>query len=98
MADPASVPDRPYWFPDVKGFLATAIILIIAALAFVMLARPVKIDQQMAGAFMTLLGVLTACLKDVYQYFFGSSSGSSKKDDAVLAAALPKPPAPPAAG
>lgn len=86
---------RPFWFPDIKGFLALAIIAVIAALAFLLIMRPVKIDQQMAGAFMTLLGVLTACLKDVYQYFFGSSSGSAKKDDAVLAA-IPKTPSPPA--
>lgn len=92
---PSKPKARPFWFPDVKGFLAIAIILIIAALAFELLMRPVKIDQQMAGAFMTLLGVLTACLKDVYQYFFGSSSGSAKKDDAVIAAAVPRaPPAP----
>jgi len=33
-----------------------------------------------------LIGVLTACLKDVYSYFFGSSKGSSLKDETIKAA------------
>lgn len=73
--------DKPFWVPDTQGFLAIAIIAVIAALAFILVGSSIKFDDKVAGAFMTLLGVLTACLKDVYSFFFGSSSGSAKKDE-----------------
>lgn len=81
--------------PDTQGFLAIAIIFVVALLAFLLLQSTIKFDDKVAGAFMTLLGVLTACLKDVYSFFFGSSSGSQKKDDAIIAGGLaPAPLAP----
>jgi hypothetical protein len=83
---------RPYWLPDTQGFLALAIIMVVAVLAFLLLQTEIKFDDKVAGAFMTVLGVLTACLKDVYQFFFGSSRGSEKKDDVMVAAALASPP------
>lgn len=98
MAEAAtSVPQvkssRPVWLPDTQGFLAIAIIAVVAALAFILVASDIKFDDKVAGAFMTLLGVLTACLKDVYSFFFGSSRGSDKKDDVISAiAAQPTPP------
>lgn len=75
---------RPYWLPNTQGFLAIAIIGVVSALAFILIGSSIKFDDKVAGAFMTLLGVLTACLKDVYSFFFGSSRGSEKKDDALI--------------
>jgi hypothetical protein len=89
-----SVNERPFWLPDTQGFLAVAIIVIVALLAWLLLTRELKFDDKVAGAFMTLLGVLTACLKDVYSFFFGSSRGSDKKDDVISAIAAAPPPAP----
>ena len=85
---------KPYWMPDTQGFLAIAIIFVVALLAFLLLGSSIKFDDKVAGAFMTLLGVLTACLKDVYSFFFGSSSGSQKKDDAIIAGGLAPAPMP----
>jgi hypothetical protein len=82
---------KPYWMPDTQGFLAIAIIVVVATLAYVLLLSSIKFDDKIAGAFMTLLGVLTACLKDVYSFFFGSSSGSQKKDDAMISGAIAPP-------
>src|SRR4051812_18694529 len=91
-------PKKPFWMPDTQGFLAIAIIAVVAALAFILIGSTIKFDDKVAGAFMTLLGVLTACLKDVYSFFFGSSKGSDKKDDALISGQVtPLPPTPPAA-
>jgi len=77
---------RPYWFPDTQGFLALGIIIVVSALAFLLLGSSTKFDDKIAGAFMTLLGVLTACLKDVYGFYFGSSQGSKDKDQTIAVA------------
>ncbi len=74
---------NPYWMPDTQGFLAIAIIGAVSILAFLLLLSTVHFDDKVAGAFMTLLGVLAACLKDVYGFFFGSSAGSAKKDEVM---------------
>lgn len=99
MADATTATDKPakpYWLPDTQGFLAIAIIGVVATLSFMLLTGDVKFSDKVAGAFMTLLGVLSACLKDVYSYFFGSSKGSDKKDDSLMAiASTPTPVLPP---
>jgi CDP-diglyceride synthetase len=76
-------PQRPMWLPDTQGFLAMGIIIVVSVIAFLLLFQGSDLPDKIAGAFMTLLGVLTACLKDVYSYFFGSSSGSAKKDEVI---------------
>lgn len=83
---------KPFWMPDTQGFLAIAIIAAVSLLAFLLLLSHVTFDDKVAGAFMTLLGVLAACLKDVYGFFFGSSAGSAKKDDAMVKMASAAPP------
>lgn len=75
---------RPFWLPDTQGFLAIGIITVVSILAFILIAHPTSMDDKTSGAFMTLLGVLMGCLKDVYGFFFGSSKGSKDKDDAMV--------------
>lgn len=87
--------DKPYWLPDTQGFLAVAIILIIATVTLILLTSPPLIDERTSGVLMTVVGVLIACLKDVYSFFFGSSRGSEKKDDAMIAGNLAPTPTPP---
>lgn len=79
---------KPFWMPDTQGFLAIAIILLIAAIVLLLLVRPPAIDERTSGVLMTIVGVLIACLKDVYSFFFGSSKGSEKKDDALISGAV----------
>lgn len=79
--------ERPYWLPDTQGMLAVAIIGLIALVVLILLVHPPMIDERTSGVLMTIVGVLIACLKDVYSFFFGSSKGSEKKDDAMIKAA-----------
>lgn len=93
-----AAPRRPLWLPDTQGFLAIAIILLIACIVLMLLMKPITIDERTAGVLMVVIGVLTGCLKDVYSFFFGSSKGSSEKTEALAKAAVaapqPLPPAP----
>ncbi len=98
--DPTVKP-KPYWLPDTQGFLAIAIIVLIGTIVLLLIMRPIVIDERTSGVLMTVIGVLTACLKDVYSFFFGSSKGSDKKDDALIKTVADTtsnspPPAPPA--
>ena len=79
---------KPFWMPDTQGFLAIAIITLMALIVLILLTSPPAIDERTSGVLMTIVGVLIACLKDVYSFFFGSSSGSQKKDDAMIAGTI----------
>lgn len=81
--DSVTEPRRPIWLPDTQGFLAIAIILIISLIVMLLLVRPPQIDERTSGVLMTIVGVLIACLKDVYSYYFGSSRGSAQKDEVL---------------
>lgn len=94
IENPQIVRAKPFWMPDTQGFLAIAIIFLIGMIVWVLLLRPPAIDERTSGVLMTIVGVLIACLKDVYSFFFGSSRGSEKKDDAIIKNALPVPVAP----
>lgn len=80
--------NKPFWLPDTQGFLAMAIILLIAVVVLILILHPPAIDERTSGVLMTIIGVLIACLKDVYAFFFGSSKGSEKKDDALISGSI----------
>lgn len=82
MADNTQA-EKPAWLPDTQGFLAIAIIVLIGFIVAVLLIKPPAIDERVSGVLMTVIGVLIACLKDVYSFFFGSSKGSSEKDKTI---------------
>jgi hypothetical protein len=75
----------PY-LPDTQGFLAIAIIALIGIIIVLLMMHPITLDDKISGMLTMLIGVLTACLKDVYSYFFGSSKGSTLKDETIKAA------------
>ena len=83
--------NKPWFWPDTQGFLAIAIITVMAAVIFVMLFHPTTMDDRSQGVLMTILGVLVGALKDVYGFYFNSSSASRVKDDTIkaLAATVP---------
>lgn len=86
---------RPIWWPDTQGFLALAIIILVAIIVLILLMHPPAIDERTSGVLMTIVGVLIACMKDVYAFFFGSSKGSKDKDSTLATIATePPPPAP----
>ncbi len=89
---------RPAWLPDTQGFLAIAIVAILTAVIMVLLLKDyTNLNEKVYGALLTLLGVVAACFKDVYSFFFGSSKGSEKKDDALISGQVSSttPPTPP---
>lgn len=80
---------KPFWMPDTQGFLAVAIISLMSCVILILLLKDYEnLNEKVYGALLTLLGVLAACFKDVYSFFFGSSKGSEKKDDAMIASAI----------
>lgn len=89
--------NRPFWWPETQGFLATAIVGIMLLVIMVLLLKDYKdLNEKVYGALLTLLGVIAACFKDVFSFYFGSSRGSDKKDDMLGAiASAPQPPTAP---
>ena len=81
-------PEKPFWMPDTQGFLAIAILVLVGAVVFILLLKPMTLDDKIAAVLNVALGVLLGNLKDVYSFFFGSSKGSEKKDDAILSGAV----------
>lgn len=75
--------EKPWFWPDTQGFLAITIVALIGSIVYILLLHPVKIDDKIQGMLMAVIGVLVACLKDVYSFFFGSSKGSAAKDDTI---------------
>lgn len=76
-------PNKPWFWPDTQGFLAIAIITVMAAVIFVMLFHPTTMDDRSQGVLMTILGVLVGALKDVYGFYFNSTSASRAKDETI---------------
>lgn len=87
--------NKPWYWPDTQGFLAVAIILIMSTIVLILLLYPVKITDTVQGVLMTLIGVLTASLKDVFAFYFNSNSSSKTKDDTIksmaVSAEVPRP-------
>lgn len=86
---------KPWFWPDTQGFLAVAIISIMSVIVLILLLHTVQMTDTVQGVLMTLIGVLTGCLKDVFAFYFNSSSSSKTKDDTIksmaVAAEVPKP-------
>jgi hypothetical protein len=68
---------------DTRVFLAVAIVTIFAAVTFILLFKPIAIDDKVYGTLSTLLGVLVACFKDVYNYSFGTTKDSGDKNQTI---------------
>ena len=48
--------DKPWFWPDTQGFLAIAIITVMAAVIFIMLFHTTTMDDRTQGVLMTILG------------------------------------------
>lgn len=86
---------KPWYWPDTQGFLAVAIISIMATIVLILLLHPVQLTDTIQGMLMPLVGLLAGCLKDVFAFYFSSSSSSKAKDDTIKSmaavAAEPRP-------
>ncbi len=72
--------EKPWYMPDIPGFLAMAIVAICAVALFYRMSRPSVIDDKMLETMLTIL--FSTCLVSVYNYSYGSSRGSTAKDEA----------------
>ena len=79
----SSVASAPSNVPDTRSFLATAIVIIVGGITFILLFHPIDLSDKVFGVLATLLGVLTGCFKDVYNFSFGTTKNSADKDETI---------------
>lgn len=68
---------------DMRAFLAIAIVIIFGAVIFLFILHTIDLNDKVFGALVALLGVLTGCFKDVYNYSFGTTKSSTDKDQTI---------------
>lgn len=74
---------KPWFWPDTQGFLAVAIITIMATIVLILLLHPLQITDTVNGVLMTIIGVLVGSLKDVFAFYFNSTATSKAKDQTI---------------
>jgi lipopolysaccharide export LptBFGC system permease protein LptF len=62
---------RPFWFPDIKAFIAIILVLAVVSMAFVLIFRPNTMDNDMLKM---VAGALLMSFGTIVQFFFGSST------------------------
>lgn len=89
MAEPAP---KPYWFPDMTGFISILLIVAVVALLFILAFRNPDGDmfKYMVGA------VMGSGFTGIINFYLGSSQGSKDKDAAMAKIAGGAPESPPA--
>ena len=92
MADPAPIP-VPVATPlddKIRGRLAIVTVVGFGSLVAMIIAALIYFPNAVNGTtgtmLGTILGILAANVKDVYNYYFGSSSGSTQKSATIAAA------------
>lgn len=71
---------RPFWFPDIKAFLAIVITMAMIAFVFVLVFNPTTMDDKMLTM---AAGGLVVNFATIMGFYFGSSTGSKDKDDTI---------------
>lgn len=63
--------------------LSTLFVTGYFAIVYVLLAKQIEIAESMRDAALMLVGVLTAAIPQILQFWFGSSRGSQSKDQLI---------------
>jgi succinate-acetate transporter protein len=71
---------RPFWFPDIKAFIAIMVIFAVIAIAFTLIFSPNVMDNDMLKM---VVGALVTNFAGIAHFYFGSSTGSKDKDDTI---------------
>ncbi|MDB6098308.1 MAG: hypothetical protein JWN58_1011, partial [Gammaproteobacteria bacterium] len=87
---------RPFWLPDIQGFLALGIVVFVFLAFLVLIYGPRDIKGEILSVVTVVIGVLTGSLKDVYTYYFPGSKDMSGNSDALRKIALDPTPTQPA--
>ncbi len=84
--NPPNVPmagARPYWFPDTRGFLSAAIVMLVFIISLVVIMKPLNIDDRGYQLLTMILGIIIATFKDVYSFSFNSTQQSEDKTKTI---------------
>lgn len=93
-----TVPQRPMWLPDTKGFLAIALIAMFLVALLIVSFKGVPENETVKTLLTTMVGALIVQMKEVYGYYLGSSESSAaanSRQQEIVKLALPQQPAPP---
>lgn len=86
--------ERPFWMPDMPGFVAGAVILMAAGALAYRMTHPSPVDDKVLDMMLTML--YGTAFVAIINFLFGSSRSSQNKDDTLAAiAAQPTVVAPP---
>lgn len=80
-------------WPDAKGTIAVIVVTCMIVLSVVLFVFPAAMDGHPAilAVLQTLLGLLSASVTTVIQYYFGSSAESKAKGDVIAQIASNQP-------
>jgi hypothetical protein len=93
----------PWFWPDLRSFVAISMIAIFAVVVFSLLFKPMPMTDQAGTLLLTIIGMLLAKVGSIIDFFYSSTKDSKEKDEtsrtqavtiATMAAAVPV--APPA--
>jgi len=73
----------PFFWPDVKSFLAISVVLAIVAIVLLLLLRPIDLSDRQASILNILLGIMIGSYKDVYNHFFSSTKTEEEKSKTI---------------
>lgn len=76
-------PMPPFWWPDLKTFVAVTIVLLFASTIMFLLLRPMPITGEAGTLLTALVGLLGAKVATIVDFCFGTSQSSANKDEAA---------------
>lgn len=71
--------ERPFWWPDSRGFLLASMVIICGVSLFYRMAYPSEVNDKILDMMITI--AFSTCLVLVYNWSFGSSSDTGKTQD-----------------
>jgi len=76
--------DTASWLSkNIASLLAMASTIFCFTLFYILVFRPLAIDETTKDIVIYILGVLSALLTQVYSFYFGSSAGSKDKSETI---------------
>lgn len=71
--------ERPFWWPDSRGFLLASMVIICGVSMFYRMTHPSEVNDKILDMMITI--AFSTCLVLVYNWSFGSSSDTGKQQD-----------------
>lgn len=71
--------ERPFWWPDSRGFLLASMVIIAGVSLFYRMTHPSEVNDKILDMMLTI--IFSTCLVLIYNWSFGSSSDTVKTQD-----------------